>query len=401
MLRYAERNILPEGKRRAAQMKEIWTSSLLLVVFLLLMTAPGRAQECTPEILAQKPGQWRKVPDFNHSRFPKELVGHAKSVVELFSKLILEVYPQPEGCEARWYGRYDSSDDDTGLVQSYQFTSLFLMYLCSANQQGFVRSDETNDWIYVVANYGERLNGFLTVNGKRFSTMKRPSAVKDGMLYFEYPNSASSPDEKGLWINAWMITYPGKLPYVPVTRKEYLQEARQEVAKTQIEAIERVKKTTRIRPAAEQEAAKNREVEYLRKSYPDSPRRWQRYLEDYRTDEQRLQETIDHLTEQHQATIDMMDDLLRSLSPEELQKPAVVSVIATAFKGFEDDFKGRNANMLIRWNPDYFDKKLSRAAPQFITVLIREERRDIPFVGVTRLLKQKFRFDALSSMLGK
>lgn len=376
------------------------TTTTAFVMFSLLLTTQGYAQDCTPEVLAQKPGQWKKSPDFNLN-LPKEILSKAKKVVAPLSKLFFEVYPQPRGCEARWYESYGSATYDIGLAQSYEFVSSFFMYYCKSNRKDFFLVDETDDWIYIRANYCGILNDFLTVNGKKYWTIKRPAEVKDGMLYFEYPVSASSKNVNGLWVYAWMITYPGKLPYIPVTRKEYLLEARQEVAKTQIEVIEKVKKNTTIRPAAEQEAAKKKEVEYFKKNYPYNPRRWQRYLEDYQTDEQKLQAAIDHMTKQYQATLKIMDDLLKTLSSEELQKPAIVSEIATAFKGFEDDFSERNANMLIRWNPDYFDKKLSKAAPQFFTVLIRENRRDLPYVEITRLFKQKFRFDALSSMLGK
>ncbi len=381
-------------------MKKSWTLLIAFVMPSLFLTAQGSAQDCTPEILAQKPGQWHKSPDFNLN-LPKGILSQAKKVVAPVSKLFFEVYPQPRGCEAKWYESYGSGNYDIGLAQSYGFISGYFMYYCKGNKKDFFLGGETDDWIYILANYCWMLNDFLTVNGKKYWTLRRPTEVKEGMLYFDYPISSSRPDPKGLWVYAWMITYPGKLPYKPITRKEYLLEARQEVAKTQIEVIEKVKKSTRIRPVAEQEAAKNKEVQYLKKSYPDNRRGWQRYLEDYQTDEQRLQGTIDHMTKQYQATLRIMDNLLKDLSAEELQKPAVVSVIATAFKGFEDDFKERNANMLIRWDPDYFDKKLSKAVPQFFTVLIRENRRELPSVEITRLVKEKFRFDVLSSMLGK
>jgi hypothetical protein len=373
---------------------------ILLSVVSLLVLQDANAQDCTPQILAQKPGEWKKSPDFSPN-VPVEILSKAKAVVTPLSKLFFEVYPQPKGCIAKWYESYGSGTYDIGLAQSYEFIAYFMMYYCKGNGKDFFVGSETDDWTYIMANYCGYLNDFLTVNGKKYWTMKRPTKVKDGMLYYEYPSSSSNPDVNGLWVYAWLITYSGKLPYIPVTRKEYLLEARQEVAKTEIKVIADVKKYTTIRPAAEQEAAKQKELAYLKKSYPDNPRRWQRYLEDYQTDEQRLQMAVDKMTKQYEATLAIMDNLLKTLSEEELQKPAVVSVIATAFTGFEDDFKERNANMLIRWNPDYFNKKLSRAAPQFFTVFVRESRRDIPAVEITRLFKQKFRFEVLSSMLGK
>ena len=385
-------------------MKTIFKSSLLLIPFLVMQKI--NAQDCTPQLLAQKPGQWKKLADVN-GNFPGAELSRAKKMVGLLSKVMFDVYPQPKGCEARWYESYSSSIYDIGLLPAYEFTSLYLMYYCKSNKKDFVVGDETDDWIYIKVNYCGWLNDFLTVNGKKYWTMKRPTEVKDGILSYIYPNSSSSfyysnkDTLLNLWNYAWLITYPGKLPYIPVNRKEYLLEARQEVVKKQSEMTESEKKNTTIRPAAEQEAAKQKEVEYYKKNYPDNPRRWQRYLEDYKTDEQRLQASIDYQTKQYQATLKIMDDLLKNLSAEELQKPAIVSEMAKDFKGFEDDFNERNANMLIRWNPDYFNKKLPVATPQFFTIVLRENPADIPAEELSRQFRQKFDFKALAALLGK
>ncbi|MBI5858833.1 MAG: hypothetical protein HZB42_14475 [Sphingobacteriales bacterium] len=370
------------------------------VLFLQLQQPCINAQDCTPEILAQKQGHWTKSTDFFFRLFPAGFKGKSMKTVDSLYKLVLNIYPDPKGCEARWYGSYGSSREIV-MAEPYQLITYYLMYYCKGNKKDFFLGSETDDWIYIWANHFGTLSGSHTVNGKDYWTIKRPTEVKEGSLYYEYPQSSSSPEPLGLWVRAWMIIYPGKLPYIPVTRKEYLLEARQEVTKTEAKVIADVKKYTIIRPAAEQEAAKQKELDYLKRSYPDNPRRWQRYLEDYQTDEQRLQTAVDKMTAQYEATLKLMNDLLDKLSEEELQKPAVVSEIATAFKGFEDDFKERNANMLIRWNPDYFDKKLSKATPQFFTLIIREDRSSMPMLDISRRFREKFRFDILSSMLGK
>jgi hypothetical protein len=164
--------------------------SLAILSFLLLQDM--NAQDCTPEILAQKPGQWKKSEDFSPN-IPKEILSKAKTVVAPLSKLMFEVYPQPRGCEAKWYESYGSAAYDIGLAQSYEFVSGYFMYYCKSNRKDFFPGTETDDWICIRANYCGVLNDFLTVNGKKYWTMKRPTEVKDGMLYFEYPSSSSSP----------------------------------------------------------------------------------------------------------------------------------------------------------------------------------------------------------------
>ena len=72
---------------------------------------------------------------------------------------------------------------------------------------------------------------------------------------------------------------------------------------------------------------------------------------------------------------------------------------ANAFQGFQDERP--YINMLIRPNPDYFDKSLSNATPQFFTVVVLEEPALIPSKELANAFVQKFKFERLKQMLGK
>lgn len=68
---------------------------ILLSVVSLLMLQNANAQDCTPQILAQKPGEWKKSPDFSPN-ISGEILSKAKTVVTPLSKLFLKCIRNPK-----------------------------------------------------------------------------------------------------------------------------------------------------------------------------------------------------------------------------------------------------------------------------------------------------------------
>lgn len=374
----------------------------VLSIFLVVLShAPLYAQECDAESTALKPGQWKKREDFVPPDARKEPLARARAVVSDISRMVIEeVYPRPRGCNPEWRGSFHGGGPYPAF--SYNFDSGYYMYYCKPSGKEMFVGAETETWISVQANNSGVLNGNLELNGKRVLTMQRPVETRDGMLYYEIPRSDPDPRTgKRNMTYVWLLAYPGKLPYLPVSRKEYLLEARQEVRKKQQQVVAAMENTTVIRPAAVQEAQKRKRIEEIEKGYSGNAReaRINRYLKDYRTDEQRKQEGIAAVDGKYQKTLDLMDGMLREMPEKERMLPAVVQYPANAFEGFRDDTP--SVHMLVRPNPDYFDKSLSRAAPQFFTVIVLEEAWLPVSREVVAAFGRNFRFDRLKQMLGK
>jgi len=102
----------------------------------------------------------------------------------------------------------------------------------------------------------------------------------------------------------------------------------------------------------------------------------------------------------YQKTLDLMDRLLRNMPATELLQPAVVRDPANAFKGFQDG-EPNYIHMLIRPNPEYFDKRLADAIPQFFTVSVRAEPALIASKELADAFVKAFRFERLKQLLGK
>jgi len=159
-----------------------------------------------------------------------------------------------------------------------------------------------------------------------------------------------------------------QLPYTPITRKEYLQEARAELTNIKNGIIEKIKLRTPVRSAAIQEAEKKAAIDELNHSYSgaDLEVRTRLFLRNYQPDEAYLQGSIEKATASLDQTLRLMDNLASRSTSAELNKPAMVSVEAASFRGFEDNAADRN--MLVRMNPAYFNANLSSEKAQLFLV---------------------------------
>jgi hypothetical protein len=247
----------------------------------------------------------------------------------------------------------------------------------------------------ITANNLEPLIGHLAVGRLQFVTMDISPAMKNGSPYFEYTGT-----DGNVIIKRWLITGSNQLPYTPVSRREYLQAAKVELAAMKTVIIAAVKEKVPVRPAAVQEAEKKATIEQLKAMYTGVSLeiRMRQYLKNYRTDEQYLQDHIDNDAAGVDSATHLMNDLLTHMSPAELGKPAIVSVPAVDFNGFED---GHTDKMLVRMNPACFKGGLSAGKPQVLLVEWRYDASNAAAADMDQQLMAGFDAQALRAMLGK
>lgn len=93
-----------------------------------------------------------------------------------------------------------------------------------------------------------------------------------------------------------------------------------------------------------------------------------------------------------------MDSLLAHLGAAGLAKPAVVSVAAADFHGFED---GQTNYMLIRMNAKYFNNALGEEKPQLFLVTWHYDGTNASAAELDRQLTEKLDGQRLQEILGK
>ena len=259
---------------------------------------------------------------------------------------------------------------------------------CLFNNDDNTSSD--ND-LTIFANDLGPLVGHLTVNNNDYTTL-RGYAGNHGGARFEFDV------ENGLHVKAWLVTSDSSaLPYIPVTRKEYLDQARKELDGLKDVAIANNRGKDHIRSAAEQEAEKQAMLQQLRNTYSGAEleARIKVYLHNYMKDEDLLIQTIARDVAGFNRTIRMMDSIERNSTAQQMAQPAVVSVAAADFHGFEDGQAG--SSMLVRMNTAFFTG--GDDAAKCLLVCWRYNPEQALAGNIDRQLAENFNGGSLGSLL--
>ena len=234
----------------------------------------------------------------------------------------------------------------------------------------------------IMANDLSPLLDRLVVNDQTFLTIRPSVAIRNDCPYFEYTSGNAAPTL------AWLVTADNQPLYIPVTRREYLIEARMELNNTKKGITAYMQQKMPVRSAAVQEADKKAAMDQLSAMYSGTELkvRMKMLLQNYKSDEEYLKENTDKETAQVDSTLHLMNALLEHMPATELNKPAIVSVQAADFRGFED---GYGDKMLIRMNEAYFKTAHTEETPLFFLVSVQHDQSVSP-AGLDSQVMQKF-----------
>jgi hypothetical protein len=327
--------------------------------------------------------EWSKAEDLVNGSISKAKLVKMKEVTSILVNFLKDSCRGNGDYNPTWHGEYNSDKNSPGAQLKYGVTCHF--------------SGQNAD-LSITANDIQPLLDQLVVNGQHFVTMRVANGFdKNAFYYTDAPGS----DVSGGQTKMWLVTAcKGQLPFIPVSRKEYLVQAKAELT-AMVKSIEAGwKMKVPVRPAAAQEAERKAVVDQLKTMYTgaDLNIRVRIYLRSYKTDEQFLQENIASETAGFRATIRVMDSLMAHLKAFELATPAVVSVAAADFHGFED---GQTNYMLIRMNAAYFNNGLSDEKPQLFLVTWHYDGANASAMELDRQLTEKLDGQRLQEMLGK
>lgn len=282
-----------------------------------------------------------------------------------------------------WHGEYFSGKNSPGAQLKFGMTCHF--------------ADQNAD-LSITANDIQPLLDQIVVNGQHFVTMRVGSSIANNVFYYTDPAGTDGPAGQ---TKMWLVAADnGQSLFTPITRKEYLTEAKAELT-TMVNSIEAGwKLKVPVRSAAQQQAERTAVIDQLKSMYSgaDLDIRVRVYMRSYKTDEQFLKENIASETAGFHATMRLMDSLMTHLGAAELTKPAVVSVAAADFHGFED---GQTNFMLVRINDGYFNRALSEEKPQIFLVKWHYDGGNASTAALDRQLEEKLDAQVLQGMLGK
>ncbi|MFI5129054.1 MAG: hypothetical protein ACHQFX_03645 [Chitinophagales bacterium] len=348
---------------------------------------------CTDEVLFRTPGRWLKayngLLDYSESlRLTSAQKKEILNRLDTIHQMLLRIYPQPMALDAAWhhsisYGTFaeqvNYEPNSQGVldrvalkekpVASFNYTSGFFRHYCNPNNLNEISPGYpggTNTWIYIYANtleakeYGADIG---TIGGYPI-LFGQPQPLIKKMGDFELRGIV---DKSERWV---IIHREGMLPYIPVTRRQYLEHCIAYVEKFYDEGIK-----------------------FLRESplpFDDKDNREMRDAQ------------IDKSIKNKGAALKLYrDELEKNTNDGTLELPAIVTGIFSAHLYDVPIFVSENEGWtLVTQNPDYMRQDLPKYVPQFFVVNWKWNEWK-PQADIAKLIEERFPFDKLQAMIDK
>jgi hypothetical protein len=236
----------------------------------------------------------------------------------------------------------------------------------------------------------------LYIDGRKIQMMPAVKGKWKGytLYYISFQGSAKT---------MVLLHRDGMLPYIPVTRKQYLDIAIPYITKFYDDQVADLDKIP-VRSIEEQEAIKNKTIEEYKKKYPGNPGPLRYYLDTYTTDQQELEKKKKIILKSKNDDLKKyQDELERSTKNGMLESPAIIAGGVEMMSERPVFTTEEQAGyILITENPNYFRKDLPKWVPQLF-VLTFEERewaaklKNDPLKAV----KANFPIEKLQAMIDK
>ena len=356
------------------------------------------------------------INSYISSVLPKAQQPETFSRMDAMHKLLLEAYPQPIGMDGKWYRTLQTglfAPDSTGLkgipVCSYFYKCVFGSNTCYQDRPMDVAifADVYNRFRIYANELGELMNDIhmdtMSINGgKVFMLNPIVGSWKGYDLYGGIPGDD---------YRCVLLSRKGESPFIPVTRKQYLDYSLIHLNHLIDEQIKFAKQMP-VRSLEVQEAEKKSSLDKIEEDYKnnsysrDAIRK--NFLDTYKTEQQRREETVNNF-------IRMKDDVIKRYQAE-LEKaktdnllavPAEVNILFETNEGAPIFYSGaEGGKMLVTENPAYFRKDLPKYVPQFM-VLYWSWISDFPMYGgaqgvyYRKMIEKKFPVEKLQAMIDK
>jgi hypothetical protein len=325
-----------------------------LVLILLSFYTYAAAQDCDQAMLAKKTGTWKAGLKGSTTNVSAADLLKEKATLASVHQMIGANY-QPMGCQLLYsnsFSGYNAAAAKNWIADTYQYTMYILRFLCdqqSADKSKYYVDISTSTTVTITANTIWQLNNLFAADlpdddFRGYLKMKDKPQWKDGFYYMGEEVVGDGDRENKMKEYRWLITYGEQLPFSYVSRKEYLLIQKKRLQKT----------------IKDDQSSKSFYDQYMN-----------RILDNLKKDEGEL----------NAPAICMWND-------EE------------KFTGFVNEGT-KGSFFAVKPNSNYYDKKLSRSAPQFFSVVYRISHGDPVFEYNIASIQKAVNFSTLRNMLGK
>ena len=381
---------------------------IILLLFSVQLSAQSKDQNphfpkvkisvpCSEEFINNYKGKWlihdSKLSPISVHDFHDEVMQRLNAI----NDLVREIYPEPTGGDAGWSGGFvktsfadevkyvpanDRDPEETKTkvnpVYRYIYSCILFPWMCTSNPKEIMNMypEGASGSIVIRANDLEILNenyanaNEWTINGR---PIKRKMFAAGNWKGYDMMSSVG-----GIYANAAsehfvLISRDGVLPYIPITRKQYLDRAIQYVTRFYDELTSKIVQSNASMPSQ------------------------------FRTPQ-------DELDKQKAQNVKLKNDALKNLQ-HELEKttkdglldaPAVVRIdplLMNEGPVFQSEAEG--GCLLATENPNYFRKELPKYVPQFFVIELMPGDKQHSNMNFKRIIEEDFPIEKLKAMIDK
>lgn len=203
----------------------------LTLFTLLALSLNVFSQNCTKELLAQKPGTWKVGPQGSIVNVKAADLAKEKAVIAGIHKMIAANF-KPTGSEISYSTVYGKGLSAAGnwIADPYHYVMRILRYLCdeqSTDKSKFYVDISTPTTVNIAANAMYSLGTLYAANisaddFRGYLKLKQRPVLKDGYYFMGEEVVGDSHLPNKIKEYRWLITYTDTLPFSYISRKEYL-----------------------------------------------------------------------------------------------------------------------------------------------------------------------------------
>ena len=374
------------------------------IIILLLSSINAAAQNphfpkvkisvpCNDEFLNNYKGKWLIHEPFRITDYHDEAMKRLNAI----NDLVRQIYPEPTGADAGWSGEFaktsfadqvkfvpveDRDPEETKTkpnpVYQYYYSCTLFPWMCTSNSNEIMNMypEGSSSSIGIRANQLKILNENYA-NGDEWRIDGRP--IKRKMFTtgnwkgYEMMSSVG-----GIYANPAsdhfvLISRDGNLPYIPVTKKQFLERAIQYVTRYYDELIKKILQANEALPA--QFRSPQKEI-----------------------DDQKAQNT----KAKNDALKKLRDALEKTTKDGLLDAPAVVRIdplLMNEGPVFQSEAEG--GCMLATENPNYFRKELPKYVFQFFVIELMPGDPKHSNMNFKEIIEENFPVEKLQAMIDK
>jgi hypothetical protein len=282
----------------------------------------------------------------------------------------------------------------------YRYVCGFFNYFCEYQKtHSMMVAGETGTWVRIRANESQPAIGGVpddswTINGMPVRLLNPQTRTFSG--------AGKNDAAKGRNYRIVLVHRKGILPYIPVTRKQYLDQCIIYQTNLWDEIIKRTENLP-VRSPEEQEKEKNAMLAKFEKDFGEDPKRLKSavdyYLSGYKTDQQTRDEQVNKVKQNKEKELKKFTDELEETTQEGLlDSPAMIREMYNSLLIFDTD--PLQASMVVIENRDYIRKDLPKHVPQLF-VVHWEWSNLAPQEKIDEIMEKDFPFEKLQAMIDK